>query len=120
MKGNGREEIDTRHRLLAFMGTLPAMAQQTMKVQLVVSWSVTSLKATSEGQVSYPLGEKPAGYVTMTPTRMWLLFVDTTRKPPAGPNLSEAEAAAMMKTHVAWTGEYAVGEQTSEGLKITA
>lgn len=106
--------------LLAVMGTLPAMAQQTTKEQLVGTWNVTSLKTTSEGQTSYPLGEKVAGYVTMTPTRMWLLFFDPARKPPAGPNLSEAEAAAMMKTQVAWTGKYSVGEQTPDGLKITA
>src|SRR3954447_8759518 len=115
------------HMRITILGTalaigvaLPVMAQQTTKEQLVGTWSVTSLKATSEGQASYPLGEKPAGYMTMTPTRMWLLFVDPARKPPAGPNLSEAEAVAMMKTQVAWTGKYSVGEQTPDGLKITA
>jgi hypothetical protein len=41
-----------------------------------------------------------AGYVTITPTRFWLLFVDATRKVPAAPTLTDAEAIAMMKTQV--------------------
>ena len=104
-----------------FTAAGPLAAQEaTTKDQLIGSWSVVSLKTTSGDKVSYPLGEKPAGYVTITPTRFWLLFVDSTRKAPASSTLTDAEAAAMMKTQVAWTGKYAVGEQTPEGLKITA
>jgi hypothetical protein len=61
-----------------------------------------------------------AGYVTITPTRFWLLFVDATRKAPAAPALTDAEAIAMMKTQVAWTGKYTTAEQTAEGIKLTA
>jgi hypothetical protein len=61
-----------------------------------------------------------AGYVTITPTRFWLLFVDAARKAPAGPALTDAEAIAMMKTQVAWTGKYTTAEQTAEGIKVTA
>ena len=67
-------------------------------------------KVTSGGEVSYPLGEHPSGYVTMTPERMWLLFVDSARKAPASPTLTDAEAVAMMKSQVAWTGKYTVGD----------
>jgi len=99
----------------------PLAAQEaTTKDQLIGSWSVVSLEATSGDKVSYPLGEKPAGYVTITPTRFWLLFVDSTRKAPASPTLTDAEAVTMMKTQVAWTGKYSIGEQTPDGLKITA
>jgi hypothetical protein len=57
----------------------PLQAQQTMtKDQLVGSWKVLSLKATAGEKVTYPLGEQVAGYVTITPTRIWLLFVDGT------------------------------------------
>src|SRR4051794_8594640 len=115
-------------KTLLFAGVLglviasgPLVAQEsTAKEQLVGSWSVVSLKATSGDKISYPLGEKPAGFVTITPTRFWLLFVDSTRKAPASPTLTDAEAVAMMKTQVAWTGKYVMGEQTPEGLKITA
>jgi hypothetical protein len=51
---------------------------------------------------------------------MWVLFVDSTRKAPAAPALTDPEAVAMMKTHVAWTGKYSTGEQTEDGIKVTA
>jgi len=99
----------------------PSHAQQTItKDQLIGSWKVLNLKATTEDKVTYPLGEQVAGYVTITPTRFWLLFVDATRKAPAAPTLTDAEAIAMMKTQVAWTGKYTTAEQTAEGIKLTA
>ena len=51
---------------------------------------VLSLKATTGNNVAYPLGEKVAGYVTITSDRIWLLFVDSTRKTPATPALTDA------------------------------
>jgi hypothetical protein len=99
----------------------PSHAQQTTtKDMLIGSWKVLNLKATIGDRVTYPLGEQVAGYVTITPTRFWLLFVDATRKAPAAPTLTDAEAIAMMKTQVAWTGKYTTGEQTAEGIKLTA
>src|SRR5215510_2572030 len=101
--------------------TGPSYAQQTTtKDQLVGTWRVISLKATSGDKVSRPLGEQVAGYVTITPDRFWLLFIDSTRQAPAAATLTDAEAVAMMKSHVAWTGKYSTAEQTPEGLKVTA
>ncbi|HLQ89287.1 MAG TPA: lipocalin-like domain-containing protein [Xanthobacteraceae bacterium] len=94
--------------------------QATTKDQLIGSWKVLSLKATTDSNVNYPLGAKVAGYVTITPDRIWLLFVDSTRKPPAAPSLTEAESVAAMKSHVSWTGKYITGEQTPEGIKLTS
>src|SRR5436309_847397 len=83
----------------------PSGAQQvTTKEQLIGSWKLLSLKATTANNIAYPLGEKAAGYVTITFERIWLLFVDATRKAPAAPALTDAEAIAMMKSQVAWTG----------------
>jgi Lipocalin-like domain len=99
----------------------PSYAQQAMtKDHLIGSWKVLSLKATAADTVTYPLGKQVAGYVTITPTRFWLLFFDATRKAPAAPTLTDAEAITMMKTQVAWTGKYTTAEQTSEGIKLTA
>jgi Lipocalin-like domain len=99
----------------------PADAQQMItKDQLVGSWKVLSLKATTQDKLSYPLGEHVAGYVTFTPRRIWLLFFDATRKAPASAALTDAEAIAMMKTQVAWTGKYSVAAETAEGVKLTA
>jgi hypothetical protein len=100
---------------------VPSFAQQTTtKDQLVGTWKVVTLKATSDGKVTHPLGDQVAGYVSITPDRLWLLFVDSTRKPPTAPSLTDAEAVAMMKSHVAWTGKYSTGNPTPEGIKLTA
>jgi hypothetical protein len=94
--------------------------QATTRDQLIGSWKVLSLKTTSGGKVSYPLGEQVQGFVTVTPDRFWLLFVDSTRKAPAAAALTDAEAVAMMKSHVSWTGNYATAGQTPEGIKLIA
>jgi hypothetical protein len=88
--------------------------------QLVGTWKVITLKTTSGGKVSYPLGDKPDGFVSITPTRLWLLFVDPTRKTPAKPTLTDDEAVAAMKSHVGWTGKYTTADQTPDGLTLTA
>jgi len=99
----------------------PTYAQQaTTRDQLIGSWKVISLKTTTGDKVSYPLGEHVAGYVTVTPDRFWLLFFDSTRKAPAAAALTDAEAVTMMKTSVAWTGQYSTAEQTPDGIKVTA
>src|SRR5579863_2043311 len=104
-----------------FATSTPICAQQmATKQQLVGTWKVVTLKATSGGKVSMPLGEHPAGYVSITPTRIWLLFVDSTRKAPAAPTLTDAEAIAAMKSSVAWTGKYVTSDQTPDGLKLTS
>jgi hypothetical protein len=103
------------------VATVTAHAQNaTTKDQLIGTWRVVLLKATSGDKVSYPLGERPGGYVSITPDRIWLLFVDSTRKAPAAPTLTDAEAVSMMKSHVAWTGKYTTVDQMPDGLKITA
>jgi hypothetical protein len=79
--------------------------QATTKDQLIGSWKVLNLKATTGDKVTNPLGEQVAGYVTITPTRFWLLFVDATGKAPAAPALTDAEAIAMMKTQVGLDGQ---------------
>lgn len=99
----------------------PSFAQQTeTQDDLLGTWKVVTLKATSEGKVSYPLGEQVAGYVGIGSDRIWVLFVDSTRKPQAKPALTDAEAVAMMKSHIAWTGRYSIDGQTPEGIKLTA
>jgi hypothetical protein len=98
-----------------------AHAQQASAADRILgTWKVETLKATSGGELTYPLGQHPSGFVTITPERIWLLFADSARKMPASPTLTDAEAVAMMKSQVAWTGKYTVGEQTSDGVKITA
>jgi hypothetical protein len=101
--------------------TTPSNAQQaTTKKQLIGSWKARSLKATTGSNVSYPLGENVAGYMTITSDRISLLFVHSTRKVRAAAALTDAESIAMMRSHVAWSGKYTTAEQTADGIKLTA
>lgn len=102
-------------------GFVSAQAEQaTTKDQLVGTWKVVMVTASSGDKVSYPLGEQPSGFISLTPTRFWLLFVDSTRKPPASATLTDPEAVGLMKSHVAWTGLYTTADQTPDGIKTTA
>jgi Lipocalin-like domain len=99
----------------------PTYAQQvTTQDQIIGTWKGVSLKGLTAGVVKYPLGEQPHCYVTVTPSRMWLLFVDSRRAAPASAALTAAEAITAMKTSVAWTGAYTIGGQSPDGLKTTA
>jgi len=41
-------------------------------------------------------------------------------KAPAAAALTDAEAIAMTKSHVAWTGKYSTTDQERDGIKMTA
>jgi len=102
------------------VAAVPSFAQQaTTSEQIIGTWKVVSLKGATAGLVKYPLGEHPQGYVTVTPRRIWLLFVDSKRHAPALATLTDAEAIAAMKTSVAWTGQYTIGKPSPDGLKAT-
>ncbi len=101
---------------IALIALLAASAQSyarqvTTKEQIIGTWKVVSLKGLTAGLVKHPLGEQPQGYVTVTPTRMWLLFVDSRRAAPASAVLTDSEAITAMKTSVAWTGRYRIGNK---------
>ena len=110
--------------LVAF-GTIavsaPSQAQQgTTEDKLVGAWQLISFTATTGDQVTYPLGEHPGGYIGFSPSRFWIMLIDSTRKAPAAAGLTDAEAVSLMKSHVAYTGKYAVDPaQTPDGIKIT-
>jgi hypothetical protein len=104
----------------ALLAAAPAQAQQQEPKELVGTWKVVTLKATSGDKVNYPLGEKPEGYITITPKRMWWLFVDGTRKTPTATALTDAESIEAMKTHASWTGKYTANEQMPDGIKVAA
>jgi hypothetical protein len=90
------------------------------KEKLAGVWQLVSFKATAGDQVSYPLGEHPGGYVGISPTRYWVMLIDSTRKAPAAATLTDAESVSLMKSHVAYTGRYDVDPaQTPDGIKIT-
>ena len=105
----------------AIVGSSPSEAQDTMtKEKLIGPWRLVSFKATAGDKVSYPLGEHPGGYIEITPTRYWVMTIDSTRKAPGAATLTDAESVSLMKSQVAYTGKYDVDPaQTPDGIKIT-
>jgi hypothetical protein len=88
--------------------------------QLVGTWQVVSFKAVAGGQISYPLGEHPSGYIGFSLARFWVMLVDSARKPPAAAAMTDTEAIALMRSSAAYTGTYdADSVQTPDGIKIT-
>jgi hypothetical protein len=81
--------------LVVLTTSVPSYAQQaTTKDRIEGTWKVLSLKGLTAGRVKYPLGEQPEGYVTITATRLWLLFVDSRRPAPNSAALTDPEAIA--------------------------
>lgn len=117
---NAHPRVRHHSHRFAHMTRTSHIQKATSKDQLVGTWKLVSLRASSGDKISYPLGERPTGYVSITPDRIWLLFVDSTRKAPAAAVLTDAEAISMMKSHIAWTGKYTIAEQAPDGLKISA
>jgi hypothetical protein len=90
------------------------------KDALLGTWRVLSFQAITEGEVSYPLGRNPTGYIGFSPKRFWVMLADSSRKPPASAALTDAEAVALMRSSAAYTGTYDADEvQTADGIRIT-
>jgi hypothetical protein len=96
--------------LLAIVATgIPAQAQNPSPI--VGTWRVVSFerevldtKAKSQG-----FGGHAMGFTTYTPDgRMMSMVVDSTRKPPARPTATDAEAVDLFRTMLAYAGTYRV------------
>ena len=103
------------------VATVPSQAKSPMtKDQLLGTWQIVSFKATTGEQTSYPLGQHPSGYWGFSPSRFWVLLINSARKAPAAAAFTDAEAISLMKSHAAYTGKYdADPAQTPDGIKIT-
>ncbi len=87
---------------------------------LLGTWQVVSFEAITEDKISYPLGERPSGYIGFSPTRFWAMLADSRRQPPLAAALTDAEAIALMRSSAAYTGKYDVDMgQTADGIKVT-
>jgi hypothetical protein len=96
--------------LLAIVATgIPARAQNPSPI--VGTWRVVSYereiletKAITKG-----FGGNAMGFVTFTPDgQMMTMVVDSTRKPPAQPTATDAEAVGLYQTMLAYAGTYRV------------
>jgi hypothetical protein len=84
---------------------------------LVGMWRVVSNTAeeTESKAVHKFYGDNPSGYLIYTADGRWMqLITDSTRKPPAAPKATDAEAAQLWRTMAAEAGTY-----KTEGDKIT-
>ena len=88
--------------------------------RLLGTWQVVSFKAITGDQVSYPMGEHPAGFLGITRSRVWIMLVDSTRKAPATATLTDVEALALMRSSIAYTAKYDLDPiKTEDGVKMT-
>jgi hypothetical protein len=70
----------------------------------LVSWSY---EETDSKTVHKPFGDHPSGMQTFTPDGWYFVVVtDSTRKPPAGPKATDAEAAQLYRMLAAIAGRY--------------
>jgi hypothetical protein len=96
--------------LVAIVATgIPAGAQNPSSI--VGTWRVVSFEReiVETKAVSQGFGGHAMGFVTYTPDgRMMFMIVDATRKPPAQPTATDAEAVSLYRTMVAYGGTYRV------------
>ena len=78
----------------------------------LLSWSE---EETDSKAVHKTFGDNPSGLFTFTADgRMMIIFADSTRKAPAGPTVTDTEAAQLWRTMVAFAGRY-----KTDGDKLT-
>ena len=95
---------------------LPVYAQNPEKV--VGSWEVISIRTTTNGTEKHPMGDKPVGFIIITPTRVAVMLTENDRKVESA-HLSDAEALKMFKSSVAWTGYVLHAIDLMAGVKLT-
>src|SRR5215468_9153954 len=84
---------------------MPASAGEEASNPLFGTWSVTPLKiqTVGEGEPKDVYGPNPQGYVILTPEHRLMAFIAAAgRKPPS----SDAEAAALLRSMLAYTGKF--------------
>ncbi len=80
-------------------------------------WRVVSDTAeeTESKAVHKFYGDNPSGFITFTADGRYVIVItDSTRKPPAGPKATDAEAAQLWRTMLAGGGKY-----KTDGDKMT-
>lgn len=92
----------------------PAQAQQSLADQLVGSWRLVSIQAQFVGESGTHdlLGPNPIGRVIYSADRHFVVFFSRSdRKPPT----NDAEAAALLRSMLGYTGRFRI-----EGNQITS
>jgi hypothetical protein len=114
----------TKFRLaLAILAvTVSVASTKARAADIVGTWRMVSWieEETESNAVSKPFGDKPSGLISYTADgHMMVFFADTTRKAPAAPKATDAEASALYRTMVAYTGTYSVeADKVTHNIEI--
>ena len=95
--------------LAIVVGGIPARAQSPSSI--VGTWRLISMdrEVLKTKVVSHAFGGHAAGLLTYTSDgRMMAMIVDSTRKPPAQPTATDAEALGLYRTMLAYAGTYRI------------
>ena len=100
-----------------------AATQARAAADLVGTWRLSSwIQEETETKIAHkPFGEHPSGLLTYTADgRMMVIFSDPGRKPSASPKPTDAEAAGLYRTMVAYAGTYAVdGNRVTHKIEVS-
>ena len=85
----------------------------------LVSW--TEEETETEKLVTAFFGDEPVGVLTYTSDgRMSLFLANPKRKPPAAPKATDAEAADLYRTMIAYSGSYSIdGNKVSHKVEFS-
>lgn len=89
--------------LLMLVFLRPAFCEDTTRIQ--GSWKLVSyeVEVQTTGEIMYPMGRSPAGYVMFSPhSRVWFVLTGEGRKPAK----TAEEKAALLDSLVAYSGKY--------------
>ena len=106
-----------RMGLVALIIATGAIWSKAQAADLVGSWRLVSwIEVETESKaVRQVFGDNPIGVITYTSDgRMSVFIANSNRKPSAGPKATDAEAADLYRTMVAYSGAYTV-----DGNKVT-
>lgn len=111
--------------LLAFPALVVASALANAQAPnpLVGTWRLVSFASEilETKVVRYPFGAHPGGFITYTPDgRMMTVLVNPSRKPPAAPAATDAEALGLYRTLIAYGGTYRIdGNKVVHHLEVS-
>ena len=106
-----------RMGLVALILATGAVWSKAHAADLVGSWRLVSWveEETENKAVHTVFGDNPIGVITYTSDgRMSVFIANPSRKPPGGPRATDAEAAGLYRTMLAYSGAYSV-----DGNKVT-
>jgi Lipocalin-like domain len=110
--------------LLAMLAVaISVAATQARAADVVGTWRMVSWseEETESKAARSPFGDHPIGSITYTADgHMMVMFADPGRKPSASPKPTEAEAADLYRTMVAYAGTYSVaGDKLTHKIDVS-